>query len=410
MRPFATAGLTCNPVMIMGISRQMQDDRTPAMIRRKYIITVKYDIFMKKSFNELKKSFYFMLIALSFTACGKDELPVPAPIKPVSGVFILNQGGWGLNNASISYYDFETGNFRFDIAKTAQHPLGLGETGQDMVAYGSKLYVSVHGSSRITVFDLKSHNRLKDIDLLDGNELRGPRYLTTYNGKIYVTTTDGNVVRIDTASLSQDGITPVGPNPEGITAINGKLYVANSGGSNWPDYNNTLSIVDIAGFKEEKTLTVGLNPNIVRSDRYGNVFLSYLGNYDDIPGGFQRIDTRTNTVYNVTISANQDFVITGDSLYFYGVTFNSDPERSTNNTFGIYNVKTGQLVNNQFIADGTSIRTPFGIGVNPKTKDVYISDTDYSNPGSVYVFGQDGKKKNTLNVGINACRFAFYYE
>ena len=352
----------------------------------------------------MSKFFYFLLITMAFTACEKNNpipVPEPQPVASESGVFILNQGSNGLNNAGISYYDFETGSLQFDISNQT-----LGDTGEDMIAYGSKLYVSVFGSSRITIFDLNSRTRVKDIDLTDGGNLHQPRYLAPYNGKVYATTTDGYVVRIDTASLNQDGITAVGLNPEGIAAVNGKLYVANSGGYNYPIYNNTLSIVDIATFQQEKVLTVGLNPNVVRADSYGNVYLTYIGNYDDVSGGFQRIDTKTNTVINIPVSANQDFVITGDSLYFYGVTYN--PDYSANCTFGIYNVKMEQLVTAQLITDGTKINTAYGIGVDKKTKDVYISDTDYSNPGVVYIFGADGKKKNTLNVGVNACRFVFY--
>ena len=352
------------------------------------------------------KFFYFLLITVSFTACEKNETtptpePTPEPVDSISGVFILNQGSNGLNNAGISYYDFATGNLQFDIANQK-----LGDTGEDMIAYGTKLYVSLFGSSRISVFDLISRANITNIDLTDGGNQHQPYGLASYNGKVYATTTDGYVIRIDTASLSRDGMTAVGLNPVGIAAVNGKLYVANSGGYNYPAYNNTLSIVDIASFQEEKTLTVGLNPNIVHADSYGNVYLTYLGNYADVPGGFQKIDTKTNTVTDISISANQNFVITGDSLYFYGVTYN--PDYSANCTFGIYNVKTEQLVTNQLITDGTTINTAYGIGVNEKTKDVYISDTDYSNPGVVYVFGPDGKKKNTLNVGVNACRFVFY--
>jgi len=351
----------------------------------------------------MKQIIIFLLIAVCFTACEKnDPILIPESGESLSGVFILNQGGWGLNNAGISYYDFETGEFRFDIANQS-----LGDLGEDMIAYGSKLYVTVSNSGRVTIFDLKTRTRIKDIDLMDGEQPRQPRYLAPYNGKVYVSTYDGNVVRIDTASLSQDGITPVGPNPEGIAAVNGKLYVANSGGLVLEyAYNNTLSIVDIAGFKEEKTLTVGLNPCYVHADSYGNVYLSYIGNYVNISPGFQKIDTKTNTVTDIPIPAIQDFVITGDSLYFYGVTYN--PDYSTNCTFGIYNVKTEKLVADKLITDGTNIQTAYGIGVNEKTKEVYISDTDYSNPGTVYVFGPDGKKTNTLNVGVNACRFVFY--
>ena len=347
---------------------------------------------------------YSMLFAVSFTACEKNNpVPNPEPGETVSGVFILNQGDWGQNNAGISYYDFETGDFRFDITNQT-----LGDLAQDMIAYGSKLYVTVSESGRVTVFDLKTQTLIKAIELTDGGQSSQPRALASYGRKVYVTTYDGNVVRIDTVTLNQDGITRVGPNPEGIAGANGKLYVANSGGGNYPVYNNTLSIVDINTFKEDKTLTVGLNPSVVHADSYGNVYLTYRGNYADIPGGFQRIDAKTNAVTDISVSANQDFTIIGDSLYFYGVTYNSDPDRTTNNTFGIFNVKTGQSVTNKIITDGTKITTPYGIGVNPKNRDVYISDTDYTNPCIVYVFGEDGKKKNTLNVGFYACKFVFY--
>ena len=394
------AGLTRHPLKINADYQEIAGLRfaSPAM-------TCPFDTFQQKN-NYMKKiirSFYFVLIAAVFTACEKND-PVPEPEQPgesISGVFILNQGSYGLNNAGISYYDFETGNVRFDIANGK-----LGDTGQDMIAYGSKLYVSVSSSGRVSVFDLKSQTSITDIDLSDGDQPREPRSLASYGGKVYVTTYDGNVVRIDTTSLSQDGITPVGSNPEGIAAVNGKLYVANSGGLNYPDFNNTLSIVDIATFQEEKTLTVGLNPNVVHADSYGNVYLTYVGNYADVSGGIQRIDTKTNAVSDISISANHDFTIVGDSLYFYGTTYDSD--WNTISSFGIYNVKTQQLVTNQLITDWTSIQTPYGIGVNETTRDVYIADTDYSTPGVVYVFGADGKKKNTLNVGVNACKFVFY--
>jgi len=352
--------------------------------------------------KQIFRFFYFLLIAVVFTACEKDDYEPESTIETCSGVFILNQGSWGQNNAGISYYDFETGELLFDITNGS-----LGDTGQDMISYGSKLYVSVSTSSRVSVFDLKTQERLKNIELKDGDQPREPRYLAAYGGKVYVTTLDGNVVRIDTVSLSQDGITPVGPNPEGIAADNGKLYVANSGGF-LPEYNNTLSIVNITTFQEEKTLVVGVNPKIVRADAYGNVYLTYIGNYFDISGGFQRINTQTNAVEDIPVSANVDFTIVGDSLYYYGITYN--PDWTTNSSFGIYNVKTQQPVTNQLITDGTSIQTPYGIGVDEKTREVYISDTDYSNPGVVYVFGQDGRNKNTLNVGVSACKFVFYYE
>ncbi|MDR2057763.1 MAG: hypothetical protein LBP83_05690 [Dysgonamonadaceae bacterium] len=345
-----------------------------------------------------------LLVALMYVpvlfSCEQNEPSTFSNIITPPGVYILNQGSDGKNNAGLSYYSFKTGETSFDIFNGT-----LGDTGQDMMAYGSKLYITVSKSSVVTVLDLKTGKLLKRISVKKDEQQRTPRYLTYYEGNVYASTYDGNVIRLDTTSLEITGVTPVGSNPEGIAAVNGKLYVANSNGLEFGNPDKTLSVVDIASFKETKRITVGLNPYIVKADPYGDIYLTYLGNFNDISGGFQRVNTFTNEVTDINIPANQQFTIVDDLLYYFGITYNAD--YTTNCSFGIFNVKTETPVTNQFIADGTIINTAYGIGVDPDNKDVYIADTNYSNPGTVVIFGQDGKKKKTLNVGINACQFIF---
>ncbi|GHV29888.1 hypothetical protein FACS1894177_01530 [Bacteroidia bacterium] len=356
---------------------------------------------MKKCMNVLKITFSCVFFLFAFIACEEND-PKPEPIVPTSGIFILNQGYFGANNSGISYYDFKTGATTFDITDGK-----LGDTGQDMIIYGSKLYVSVYGSSVINVIDLKTATSLKNIAVKNGNQGRGPRYLTSYNGKVYASTyDDGNVIRIDTTTLTIEAVIKVGSNPEGIAAANGKLYVANSNGLNFPNFDNTLSVVDIATFTETKKITVGLNPNYVAADDYGNIYLSYRGNHDDIPSGMQKIDTKTDVATNLTgVSCGASFTIVDDILYYFDVTYNAD--NSTNSTFGRYNIKTGQKVPGEVITDNTKINTASAIGVDPESKDVYISDTNYSTPDKVYIFGADGVRKKTIEVGISACKFVF---
>ncbi|MDR0863520.1 MAG: hypothetical protein LBO74_01135 [Candidatus Symbiothrix sp.] len=356
---------------------------------------------MIKKIDLLRGFFYCSLLVLGFTACEEDDfIPAPEPVIPGShGVFVLSEGSWGGNNAGVSYHNFETGNTTADI-------LGgkLGDTGQDMIAYGSKLYISVNQSGYIKVVDLYSQAPIDSIGLNKDGKTLQPRYFTSYEGKIYVTTqsaTEGNVVRIDTTNLRAEAIAQVGLFPEGIAAVNGKLYVANGG----QGAGNTLSIVDIAQFKQENTIAVGLNPYIVRADKYGDLYLSYQGNFSDNIGGLQRIDTKTNTVTNITIPANRNFTIVDDLLYYFGITYN--PDYSANCSFGVYNVKTETPTSDPVISDGTKISIAYGIGVNPLTKDVYISDTDYVSPGIISVFGPDGKKKETFRVGVSANNFVF---
>ena len=357
---------------------------------------------MKKFIDLLKFVFYGLFFLFAFAACEKDDsTPGNKPVISTSGVFILNQGGYGENNSGISYYDLTTGKTTLDITNGT-----LGDTGQDMIIYGSKLYVSVYGSSIISVIDVQSLDTLKNIAVTDGTQPRGPRSLTSYDGKVYASTYDGNVIRIDTTSLAIEAVTKVGSNPEGIAAVNGKLYVANSNGLDYPNFDNTLSVVDIAAFTETNRIPVGLNPNCVMADAYGDIYLSYKGNYADIPGGMQKIDTKTDAVTNLTgIASGQNFTIVDDILYYFDVTYNSDG--TTNCTFGRYNVKTEQIVPGEIISDGTKINTAYAIGVDPDNKDVYISDTNYTTPDKVYIFDSIGVLKKTIDVGISACKFVF---
>jgi hypothetical protein len=70
-------------------------------------------------------------------------------------------------------------------------------------------------------------------------------------------------------------------------------------------------------------------------------------------------------------------------------------------------VKTEQIVPGEIITDGTKINTAYTIGVDPESKDVYISDTNYFTPDKVYIFGSNGVLKKTFEVGISACKFVF---
>ncbi|MCL1937203.1 MAG: hypothetical protein FWF52_02265 [Candidatus Azobacteroides sp.] len=362
---------------------------------------------MKKATELLKKGWLCLWITSCLTSCETGPEPATEPVLPGNhGVFILNQGRYNANNASISYYNFETGELQLDMIGTDTEPLG--SLGQDMLIYGSKLYVTVSSSSNIRVFDLNSHRPLKRIDVFDDNAIpRKPRYLTSYNGNIYASCSDGHAIRLDTASLTINGIVAVGEYPEGIAAYNEKLYVANSGGESEDGPHNTVSVIDLLTFKSEEPnrITVGLNPYILRSDGLGSIYLTYQGDFAAISGGFQKINTSDYSVQYLASSPKQDFIIENGFAYYFDVVYTL--ESTTDITYGKYDLN-GKTVSS-FISDTGAIKNiPYGIGINSYTKDFYIADSDWTNPGKVYIFNSEGKKINELNVGINPCKFAFY--
>lgn len=361
---------------------------------------------MKTVFSYLKFVALFALVTCALTSCEKDDngdgKQVP---KEGIGAFILNEGTWDGNNSTISFYDYDTEETYFDITKGE-----LGSGGMDVLIHGSKVYITVSSSGIIAVLDVVSKEIIKMIDVKNNvGQSREPHYLAAHEEKVYATTFDGNVVRIDTASLNIDGITAVGNNPEGIAYANGKLYVANTNGLDYSNIDNTLSVIDISNFQEETTrISVGKNPYILKADNKGNIFITCRSimkcdlNWNceiETPGRLQYLNTQTKTLTTISDVSALKIAVNGDLCYYYD---DSEPAN-----VGVYNAKT-KSINKQFIADGTSITIPYGIGVDPETKEVYISETDYVTPGVVHVFDANGKKQRTLDVGIGTCSFAFY--
>ena len=141
---------------------------------------------------------------------------------------------------------------------------GLGDTANDMLIYGSKMYIAVNKSATIEVTDL-SGKSLKTISPKDeSNVPQQPRMLTAAGGNVYVTLFDGHLACIDTTSMEIVKKVKVGPNPEGVCELNGKLYVANSGGYNLVQ-DSTLSVVDMNTFEEVEKIVVTINPKTIQT-------------------------------------------------------------------------------------------------------------------------------------------------
>jgi len=370
---------------------------------------------MKISFINLSQFFLCLSIVFVLFSCNDDEKNNTGtePGITASGVFILNQGLADKNNAGISFLDLfaeGTNNYVLDIANGF-----LGDTGQDMIIYGSKLYVSLSGSHYIKVYDVLSRSDIETINVKqEGKDPSMPRSLAAYNGKIYATTMDGYVIKVDTTSYVVEAWTPVGPNPEGIAAVTvngkGKLYVANSDGYNWENnYANgkSVSVVDIETFKENSAgrIPVGVNPAVLHADSYGNVYVICNGNYADILPSFVKIDTKTNQAKTIEEISPYNFTISGNLCYFYNSPFAGNSSLGV----GIYNLETQKKITDNFISDNTELKTPYGIGVDPDTKNVYIGDSpEYSLPGKIYILSPEGKCLQTLQAGVSPCCFAFY--
>lgn len=337
-----------------------------------------------------------------------------------SGMYILCEGLFNMNNSTLSYYDFTKGEMlsfqdpdkrgndktSYDFFKM-QNGRKLGDTANDLQRYGSKLWCAINVSSQIEVMDINTGKSLKQIPLFDESGIgREPRYFAFYRDKAYVCNFDGTVVRIDTTSLEAEASVKVGRNPDGICVANRKLYVSNSGGLNQENPDNTVSVIDINTFKELKKIEVRKNLGTILSDVSGNVYVVSREkfNYEtnDYDCQLHRIDSETDLVIETYEEPILSFTISGHKAYMYS--YNSQQE-----AVKVMDTRTGQIIDDDFIKDGTSITRIYNIAVNPVNQDVYICDAqNYVINGSVLCFNKDGKHKFTIDAkGINPNSIVF---
>ena len=224
-----------------------------------------------------------------------------------------------------------------------------------------------------------------------------------------------NVARVPTVIL-WDGDREIarctGYQPEEMVIVGKKLYVANSGGYRVPNYDRTVSVIDLDTFKEVRKIDVAINLHRQELDRYGRIWVSSRGDYYDVPSRTYVIDSRTDEVTDTfNLLPNSEMTVCGDSLYVYSTEW-SYPTQSNTISYAIVNVRTKKVVTRNFITDGTEqrIAVPYGIAVNPATREIFVTDAgNYVTPGKLYCFNPDGTKKWEVVTGDIPAHIAFTY-
>lgn len=328
-----------------------------------------------------------IVLCTGFYSCDDDEIEdidKPADTVITSDFYVLNRGNDGANNASIAYYNATSGMLNDKFYEDANGS-GLGDSAEDMLVYGSKMYVSVTSSNRLAVMDM-SGKLMKAIEPEnEGGEPLRPRYLAADKGKIYMSYFYGHSVAVlDTASLEVEKVIPVGRYPEQIVVSNNKLYVANSGGNDYPNYGKTVSVLDLSSLEVEKEIEVVINPCRLEANNNGDVYVISMGNYGDIPNTLQCIDGKTGAVKTLGNGSRMD--LRDGFLYVLYAQWGQEESIHVSK----YDALTGELVNDNLVPDINKVSTLSSINVDA-SGNIYITDAPYTETGSVYVFNKDGK-------------------
>jgi len=279
-----------------------------------------------------------------------------------------------------------------------------------MQVYGSKLWIVVNGSNKVEVCDAATTQRLAQIEIPNGRYLafdQGYAYISSYVGPIALSGDAqlGRVYKVDTLSLQKVDSVVVGYQPEEMSIIGRKLYVANSGGYRVPLYDNRISCIDLEHFEETPLhIVVDINLHRMEADRYGKLWVSSRGDYKENAGALcclaPGLDGTMQMLERLEIPV-AEMQLVGDSLWFLASTWNNQ-EGSSQARFGIIDVRSRQELKTVLFdaPEIAALHTPYGMLVNPETKDFYLTDArNYVSSGQLLHFRPNGSFDWSVRTG-----------
>ena len=378
---------------------------------------------------------FLLSLLLLLQSCRHDVIVWPSEEEEVGGTrtdsilgfYLLNEGNMGSNKCTMDYYDYTTGTYIRNIYGNANPSAvkELGDVGNDLRIYGNRMWAVINCSNKIEVMEARTASRVGQVNLANCRYIafhEGYAYVTSYAGPVQINPDyeqKGMVVKIDTATLEKVDTCIVGFQPDRLDIANGKIFVANSGGYMFPNYENTVSVVDIGTFREEGRIPVAVNLHHLLADSGGQLWVSSRGDYYGNTSALFCITDPAGTpqVQRITTQAGTDLVVEnmtlrGDSLYVIGTEFSYATMQNHTN-YGIVNVRTRQVLTTNFITDGTdaSIMEPYGIAVHPHTGEILIGDArTHVNPGTLFCFSPEGLLLWKVRTGDIPAHFAFLYE
>lgn len=362
-----------------------------------------------------------------FSACSDDDTAPRVKIsgttvaKPqhgggATGLWLLNEGNMGSNKASLDYFDYKRGKFYLNVfsAINPKITLGLGDTGNDVQIYNGMVYAVINGSNLLEIIDAESGRHRASV------AVDAPRNIAFAGNYAYVSSYSackpgdakkyrGSVWKINLATYAVEGKVEAGYQPEGIACADGKVFVANSGGYNYPDYDHTLNVIDPNTLEVEKTLDFGLNLGRVAYDGRDGLYVVSSGNYADVGSKIYKVNTATATLCDSIATAVSSIAVAGDSLYILGVEYKA-PTWEAASSFALYNTRTRAMESGGFITDGTDSRIvmPYCVAVNPDNGDIMVADArDFKSPGQLLCYNRAGKLQWTATTGLIPGHIAF---
>lgn len=353
---------------------------------------------------QLQKTGWKWLLFSLFLLSNSCEKPLQVDGDDLwfsDGVFILNEGNFMSDNASLSFYDPSEKRVHNQVFyQVNESPLG--DVAHSMTLAGNMGYIVVNNSGRIYTVDLQN---LQFRGKITG--LTSPRYIRLlspekayvsdlYARKIFIINPATSVI-LDTIDIA---ISDVRHNAEQMILHGEKLFVAC-----W-SYDNKILVIDTRTDELIDSIEVGKQPNSMVVDKNGFLWVLSDGgftgsSYGQEKASLTRINLETHHADRMKIWEDirvspTDLCINyaGDTLYYLDGS--------------VYLLPAAEFEEGGKIHIKDRGRQFYSLAIDPEDQAMYVADAvDYQQHGWVFRYSPAAELLDSFRVGINPGYFCF---
>jgi hypothetical protein len=354
----------------------------------------------------MMKKLAFILILFSvfaFVACNNNEIDDPFPSELIEGCYVVNYGNYGSGGASISKYDYNTGemtNFYNEKQNGGKEFLS-----NIQYAYPYKDSVFLIGNSvdqLITMNPLlvQSKNGVTD-------QLNNPRFCVASGDYLYISCLGANpdwskfpgsyVAKFNIKNNKVEKTISLPGGPEGMEVASGKLFVA-------LNYKDSIGVIDLKTETVSYIATPAVTSYFVK-DKSENLYVALVSTYSNFSTetGLGYINTKTGkleSIYKIdNVSSNYGSVMQAneDFTKIYVITSAYDANWNLTGAVAEFNVGSKTFNPNKLVSGISGVS---GIAINPYDDNVYVfSAPSVTGAGQMQIYSSSGSLVKSHAVG-----------